>query len=278
MDYKMIAIDLDGTLLNDKKELNDINIEVLRKINSLGVEVVIATGRRYSSAKELVKPLNIDLVIMANNGNIIRNSWDDKILITKYLNRDDFYSLVEEGKKRGLYPITHVDHFEEGYDMMIELDLDDEKYSPYIESNLTGYKKIEDFLKYDKDKVLAVCYTGDNNMLKDFEDYIAKNYPNKYNSHIMSKLTVAGGLLEIMHPKGSKWLSLKDYAKDKGIKPKEIIAIGDDNNDIEMVKSAGLGIAMKNASDNLKAVCDITTDLTNNEGGVGYILKKIFNI
>lgn len=278
MDYKMVAIDLDGTLLNDNKELLDINIEVLREINSLGVEVVIATGRRYSSAKDLVKPLNIDLVIIANNGNIIRNSWDDKILITKYLNRDDFYSLVKEGKKRGLYPITHVDHFEEGYDMMIELDLEDEKYSPYIESNLTGYKKIENFLEYDKDKVLAVCYTGDSNKLKKFENYISKTYPKKYNSHIMSKLTVAGGLLEVMNPMGSKWLSLRDYAKEKGIMPEEIIAIGDDNNDIEMIKGVGLGIAMKNASDNLKEICDIVTDLSNNEGGVGYILKKIYDI
>lgn len=278
MKYKMIAIDLDGTLLNDNKKIRKENIDLIRKINDNGIEIVIATGRRYWSAKNLTKEIGIDIVIMANNGNIVRKVSDDRLLITKYLKLDDFYTLVEQGRKKGLYPIVHVNHYHEGYDMMIEMDIEDIKYSSYMNKNQDRYKQIEDFLNYKDGKVLAVCFSGDIDKLEKFEKMIKGLYPSKYNSHIMSKLTIVGGLLEIMHPLGSKWLSIKEYAFDKGIYPKEIIAIGDDNNDIEMIKEAGLGIGMKNGSPKVKEAADVITDKTNNEAGVAHILREVLKL
>lgn len=276
MKYKMLAIDLDGTLLNEEKKLTVENINTLKKIHNKGVEIVIATGRRYWSAKSLTKDLNINLVIMANNGNIVRKVYNDEVLVTKYLNESDFYTLIKRGRERGMHPILHVDHYEQDYDIIIEFDVNNEKYSSYMAKNLDRYKKIDDFLSYKDSKVLAVCYLGDIKNLEEFESFIKNSYPKKYSSHIMSKLTIAGGLLEIMNPMGSKWLSLKEYAFEKGIKPKEIIAIGDDNNDIEMLKNAGLGISMKNASKKVKEVADIITEQTNNESGVSKVLNKVF--
>ncbi|WP_425446411.1 HAD family hydrolase [Dethiothermospora halolimnae] len=278
MKYKIIAIDLDGTLLNNNKDIVKENIEVLNKLNKDGIEVLIATGRRYWAAKRLTKDLNMNLVIMANNGNIVRTASDDKVLVKKYLNRSDFYKLVKESKSRDMYPILHVDHYEEGYDLLLELDEGNKKYSHHVSEKMNRYKWIEDFLKYEDPKVLAAVYVGDMKKLSEFERDLKENYPKKYSSHIMSKLTVAGGMLEVMHPLGSKWLTLEEYAKAKGIKDHEIITIGDDNNDIEMIKKAGLGIAMKNGSDEVKSIADIVTDSTNNEGGVGKVLKKVFDI
>ena len=278
MSYKLIALDLDGTLLTDDKMILEDNINTIRNIHNLGVEIVIATGRRYWSAKQLTSELGFNFVIMANNGNIVRNISDERLIITKYLDIDDFYTLIKEGRKRGIYPIIHVDHYDEGYDIMIEYEIKNSKYGSYMSKNLDRYKKIEDSLNYEDDKVLAVCYSGDIAILKEFEIFIKTKYPNKYSSHIMSKLVASGGLLEIMHPLGSKWLSLKEYANNKGIKSEEIIAIGDDNNDIDMIKNVGLGIAMKNSSENLKTYANLITEKDNNEAGVGHILNKIFKI
>lgn len=278
MNYRLIAIDLDGTLLNDEKQIPNNNVNILRNINNIGVEIVIATGRKYRSAKELIKALELNLVVMANNGNIARNTTNDKVLVTKYLNPADFYTLVKEGRKEGLHPIVHVDHYNEGYDIIIELDAEELKYSPYMSKNLDNYKSVDDFLNYKDAKVLAVCYVGNTEKLEKFQQIIRNECPNKYSSHIMSKLTIAGGLLEVMNPLGSKWLSLREYALEKGIRPEEIIAIGDDNNDIEMIKKAGLGIGMKNGSHGAKEAADIITDKSNNEGGVGEILKKVFKL
>ena len=118
---------------------------------------------------------------------------------------------------------------------------------------------------------------GEEDEIESFLDSVTKKYPEKYSSNIMENIS-AGALLEIMNPLGSKWLSLEEYSKEKGISREEIIAIGDDNNDIEMIKKAGLGIAMKNASLGVKKVADIITKEDNNEDGVANILREVLNI
>ena len=278
MNYKLIAIDLDGTLLTDDKKVPEGNKKVLIDAIHKGYEVVIATGRRYWSAKRFVEEIDENLTILANNGNIARNIKDDKILIKKYLDKDDFYTLIEEGKKKELYPIIHVDNYEEGYDMVIELDKDNEKYCNYLSDNIDRYKKIEDLTKIDTPKVLSVVYVGDKNVMEKFNLYITRAYPGKYSSHVMYNLKIAEALLELMNPNGTKWLSLEEYAKGKGIISSEIIAIGDDSNDIEMLTKAGLGIAMKNSSDFVKKTADVITRKDNNNCGVAYTLRKILNL
>lgn len=105
-----------------------------------------------------------------------------------------------------------------------------------------------------------------------------KGIQKKYNSHVMENIQVTEALLEIMNPLGCKWLSLQEYAKQKGIKDSEIIAIGDDNNDIQMIKNAGCGIAMKNASEQVKKVADIITEKDNNESGLAFELRRVLKI
>ena len=278
MNYKLIAIDLDGTLLTDDKKVPEENKKVLVDAIHKGYEVVIATGRRYWSAKRFVKEIDENLTILANNGNIARNIKDDKVLIKKYLDKDDFYTLIKEGKKKELYPIIHVDNYEEGYDMVIELDKDNEKYCNYLSGNIDRYKRIEDLTKIDTPKVLSVVYVGDKNVMEKFNLYITRAYPGKYSSHVMYNLKIAEALLELMNPNGTKWLSLEEYAEEKGIISSEIITIGDDSNDIEMLTKAGLGIAMKNSSDFVKKTADVVTEKDNNNCGVAYTLRKILNL
>lgn len=278
MNYKLLAIDLDGTLLTDDKRMLEENKKVLAALSKQGLEIIIATGRRYWSAKNFVKELGIDLIILANNGNIIRRISDDRVLVTKYLEKDDFHEIVKKGRSIGLYPILHVNHYEDGYDLLIEEDEEGNKYSNYVKKNIIRHKKMKNILDYEESKILVICYESSYETLRKFEEKIHKEYPRKFNTHILLNGSDIGPILEIMSLKGSKWLSLRDYAKDKGINESQIIAIGDDNNDVEMVEKAGLGIAMKNGTDKVKKVADIITKKTNNEAGVAQVLKEIFNI
>lgn len=273
----MVAIDLDGTLLTDDKKITNENIKVLREIYDLGVEIVIATGRRYWSAKNLVKSLGLDLIILANNGNIIRKISNDELLVTKYLNKEDFNKLIEKGKELELHPIVHVDHYNEGFDFVLEFDKDDERYYSYLSMKESRYILVDDLTKFNSHRILVTCYTGDYEILKDFQQNILKEYPNRFNTHIMES-TKIGAILEFMNPLGSKWLTLQEYARTKGIRKEEIIAVGDDNNDVEMIQKVGLGIGMKNGTKLVKEAADIITSKTNNESGAADILSKIFNI
>lgn len=275
--YKLIAIDLDGTLLNDDKEISLENIKTIQELIEKGYEVVIATGRRYWSAKDLTKVINRDITILANNGNIVRNSSNDEVLNAKYIELKDFRTIMKEGKERNLYPIIHVDGYEEGYDIIVELENENENYFNFLKGE-TRIKQINNYLEIIDQNILAVVYAGFKSELNSFHLDINKKYPNIYNTHIMENITVAEALLEIMNPLGTKWHSLSEYATSKGINPKEIITIGDDNNDIGMIKNAGLGIGMKNASLSVKSVSDIITKKDNNESGVAFELKRVLNV
>lgn len=278
MNYKLVAIDLDGTLLTEEKRIPSKNAQVLRKLSDKGIEIIIATGRRYWSARKFMREIDMNLTVVANNGTIIRSMNDDKAILNKYLNKEDFYTLVREGRKRGLYPVIHVDHFDEGYDIMIELDREHENYSSYLYDIPNRYKQIEDLLLYENPRVLSVVFPGEINLLKDFHELLNNTHKGKYCSHILTSLSKVGPILEVMGPLGSKWKTLSDYARQKGITEKEIVAIGDDDNDIEMIKNAGLGIGMKNASPGVKKVADMITEQTNDECGVAEVLTKVFGL
>lgn len=276
MKYKLISIDLDGTLLNDKKEISKKDIDTLQKLSDLGIEIIVATGRSYWSAKQFIKNSMLEFVIMANNGNIVRNIRNDEVILSKYLPNEDFYSLLKEGRKMDLYPIIHADHYQEGYDLIIELDKNHLKYSNYLNNTIDRYKKIEDALNYNSGRILSVCYLSSVDVLEKFYTILINKYSGLYACHILKTLTKVGPMLEVMNPNGSKWNSIKEYALTKGIKRDEIISIGDDTNDLCMIKEAGLGIAMKNAHDDIKKYADIISGKTNNECGVSAVLTEIF--
>lgn len=152
------------------------------------------------------------------------------------------------------------------------------KYYNYVAQSEERYRKVENYLEVNDSNILAVVYAGGKEELEGFHSHITKRYPNKYNSHVMENVKVAEALLEIMNPLGCKWLSLSEYAKEKGISESEIIAIGDDNNDAQMIKNAGCGIAMRNASEGVKKVADIITEKDNNESGVAFELRRILDL
>lgn len=273
--YKLIALDLDGSLLNDEKEIPKENLDVLHQLVDKGYEVVIATGRSYYSARRITGDIKEELIYICNNGNIVRDALDDRLLATKFLDPKDSKIILEEGFSRDLDPIIHVDFFHKDYDIILG---EGNKYADMYNGQ-TGLfsraKIVEDRLEDNLDRVLALVYPGNMDILKDFNYSINQLYPDRYNSHIMENIQMAEGLLEIMNPLGTKWNSLIEYASSQGIKAEEIIAIGDDNNDIEMIMNAGLGIAMKNAGELVKEVANKVSKKDNNNSGIAFELKKL---
>ena len=276
--YKLIALDLDGTLLNSQKRISDENIKFINTVMSLGYEVVIATGRRYFSAKELTKDISGDMTILANNGNLLRKSLRDEIIFSKYLNREDYHIILEEGKKRNLSPIIHVDYYDEGYDMVIEGNFKDERYFGYFSDDEKRVKGLIENDFYLQDRVLAMVYPGRLDKLREFHQYLNDLHPSRFNSHVLEHIQIAEAMFEVMNPLGSKWKSLAQYSKSIGVEQQEIIAVGDDNNDVEMLLNAGLGIAMKNGSLLAKNAADIITERDNNQSGVEYELRRVLGL
>lgn len=274
--FKLIAIDLDGTLLDDKKRIPQENIKCLDDLINKGYEVVIATGRMYSSAKGLASGIHESLTILANNGNIVRKSDNDELIFAKYLERDDSFNIISLGKQLELHPIIHVNYYDEGIDMVIEEKGFDAE-SPYFYNNKNRLRILPKDDIMDIGNILAIIYPGQMKKLEHFYNQLNKSYPDRFSNHILENISIAEGFYEIMNRGGNKWRSLLEYASMKNIKPKEIVAIGDDNNDVEMILNAGLGIAMKNGSKLVKEASDLVTKYDNNKAGLAYELSKILD-
>lgn len=274
MKYKMVVFDLDGTLLDNKKEINDYTAEIIEKIYNRGIIIIIATGRNYYEAKLLTEKLRINKIIMANNGCIVRNTLTEEVIYEKYLDYNTFIKIYDEGKKQSLHPIIHVNEYYNNYDIVIEHDIANDNYLGYMKNKNKRYKII-DFKNHIFNNILSVCYLGDYEKLEKFENEMKCKYGSLFNSTCARNLNIRA-LLEYMNKNGCKWKSIKEYAQSKGIKPEEIVTIGDDNNDIEMIINSGLGIAMKNGTHKIKEAADIISQYDNNNYGVAVEIKKIF--
>ncbi|MGD9569308.1 MAG: Cof-type HAD-IIB family hydrolase [Sedimentibacter sp.] len=275
MSYKMIVLDLDGTLLDDEKQISEKNLKILNELHKRNIEIVIATGRNYYMAKMLTEKIkNVQPVILANNGAIIRHSENDEVVEQIYLNPMEFEKIYLEGLKVNLNPVIHVDEYANGYDLLYEREDYEEAYLGYIKKDYTRARLMK-FIPSSMDKILSVCYFDEYDKLCTFANEMKNKGMGRFNT-ICNRNISKRALLEFLHPDGCKWSALKKYAATINVKKDEIIAIGDDNNDIELLKNSGLGIAMKNGTkESIKAAGNVTR-FDNNNSGVYYALAEIF--
>lgn len=276
--YKLIAFDLDGTLLNDEKTVNRRNLQVIRKLQEDGIEIVIATGRGYMSAKNLIRDIEGDLICIGNNGTIVRNLKDNKLIDAKHMEIEDIIKLVKIGDRFKLDPIIHINEFDNGYDVMIR-ELENRSTNKVrLSTSDLRMRQVGEFGKDNLTTALQIAYFDRKKDLTRMHEETFKMGKGRFNSHILTNVDSAEAILEYLPMNVSKWSTLKDYAKSQGISPKEIISFGDDNNDKEMLTMSGLGIAMKNANNTIKSISDIVTEEDNNADGIYQELVRIFDL
>lgn len=275
MNYKMVALDLDGTLLNDEKQISDKNIEILNKLHESNVEIVIATGRNYYMAKELTyKIKNVQPVILANNGTVVRRSENNELLDFNYLDSIEFEKIYGHGLRYGLNPVLHVDEYFNGYDVIYERDDYEEAYKGYIKKDYSR-ARLTKFIPNKINNILSVCYFDEYSRLFSFVEEMKESGSDKFGM-VCSRNISDRALLEFLHPNGGKWAALKKYAQNRNIAAHEIIAMGDDNNDIDMLKNSGLGIAMKNGTEETAKAALKISRYDNNDSGIYHELSEIF--
>ena len=277
MSYKMVVLDLDGTLLNDEKKISEKNIYMLNELKNSGIEIVIATGRNYYMAKQLTENINfVSPVILANNGAIIRRSHNDELLECNYLDTSSFEKIYNEGLKHDLNPVIHVDEYKNGYDLIYEQENYEEAYWGYIKR---GYERarLRKFEPMELKNILSVCYLDEYKKLCQFGHEMKEHNNGKFHT-ICNRNINRRALLEFLHKDGCKWTALEKYVNTINTNSDEIIAIGDDNNDLELILNSGMGIAMKNGTDECKRAANIISEYDNNNSGVYYALSEIFKI
>lgn len=261
MKYKLVALDLDGTLLNSDHEISDYSGRVLKKLDKLGIKVVIATGRSYSSLKPKIHEYKLEHPVVCYNGAMIRDGKTDKILFNSTLKEDISQTLIDISRRESI-------HFHGFYlgDFLHEFKSES---SDYYES-LSGLKGvITDFNDLESYNFTKGMFIGDHDLLKKLEVEIR----DKYDGQIYMAFSKPV-FLEIMDIEASKAKALDRIIKEYGILREEVIAFGDGLNDSEMLKFAGKGIVMCNGHEDLKKRFE-NSKYTNDEDGVARYLEDL---
>lgn len=258
--YKLIAIDIDGTLLTtDKKLLAETKKDITSAYNK-GVVICICTGRGYPAAKRYIEQLGLDIPLILYNGSRVRRSNDSEILYNQVINvktAKEVYGLINEYNGTCCFWKNDTLYFNKN-----------DEYAVYYE-NLTTIRpkfvdEVNDELLTDINKFI---WFGKSEWLEQVQNDILAN------CHAVDYFKSNTELLEIVPLNVNKGNSLKYLCDSLGILPEEVIAIGDEENDLSMIQFAGMGVAMGNAKDIVKQNANYIT-LTNDENGVGEVIRK----
>lgn len=274
--YKMVVVDLDGTLLNDKKQVSKKNAEVINKIyKDKDVKFVIATGRNINDINQVIETIGeaINQYIIASNGGIIKDNVKNKYVLEKYLEQQEVVAIIDSYREKNLIGLAHTQDGQftekEAYvEIGTSVNTINDLKTYYLENNVTTTSMItlhgeEKDLKKMIDEIKSKFSELDTT---DICDIIVHRENDIYQSKY----------IDIMKKGSTKANAIKLLADYLNIKQEEIIVIGDGANDISMFEVAGYKIAMKNANESLKEKADYITDDNNNDG-VAKALEKIFS-
>lgn len=260
---KMVATDIDGTILNWDFEFSPEVIECVKKLTKNGIKVVLVTGRMHRAALKLAQKLELETPIVSYQGGLIKEQ-SGKTLYEKTMDVNRAKEVIKWAKENNVHINLYMDDvlYVENDNIAVKR-YTGERYIPYEVCNFDGLeiKNVNKILAIDFDDIERV--TGWVNYLRQKmpELYIVKSTPY---------------FCEISNPEAKKSCAVEFLSNYYGIKKEEILTIGDQNNDIELLKSGGVAVAMGNATDELKKYADFVTDTIDNNGFVKAIEKFVF--
>lgn len=275
---KLVAIDIGGTLITDDNKITEENIEILKKIKSLGIKISLVTARMYSSTKYISNLIDADFGVFGNGSNVM-NLKDFNTYYSEIIPNQIVKELVNFGKENDMY--IHLSQLlcetsDENKYFLRKHNILNQNYSEELKSNI---KKVDDLNKYVNvvNDVVNVIFVTEKNM----DEFIGKfklKFPNlfitEYNKNLYeTAINQTINYLEIGIKNTTKLDGLKELIKQININAEEVLVIGDGNNDVEMFNYFKNSGCLLNGSEKAKKVANYISKKTNNDSGVSEIIK-----
>lgn len=264
--YKLAVFDLDGTLLDKHHEISEENLYAIKKLESKGCKIVIATGRPDMLVKEYVKKMDILEPVISCNGAMIRNPFTKEVVFKKVIAKEDVKAIIELCQRdHHIYmaytedAIISTDNYRTQYfigrNQKLEKDCRTnfiiEENASYIAETYEVYKIL--IIEKDTDKYLRI-----DEKFKSFSE--------------LTRVQSASGFYDIMPENTSKKLAIDHLIDHYHIDISEVVAFGDNYNDLEMLKHAGTAITTANGVSAVKEIVDYIS-VDHNESGVSYAIN-----
>ena len=257
MNYRLLAIDIDGTLVNSRDELTPATRAAIARATAAGIHVVLATGRRYRRALNLVESLGLGVPLVTASGALVKDPTTHETLYRAEFDPAALRLLLVTLAEQGCEAILNGDTHAEGFDFYYTRNgARCPELSEYLERN-TGLGRLwADWPENPPPTLYAGFVIGGLEEMLRLETLIQHRVPGALSTHVLRSPRYSGYLCEFSPAGATKWSAIRRLADGWGIGDEAICAVGDDVNDIPMIRAAGLGVAMGNALPPVKAVAD----------------------
>lgn len=289
--YKLMAIDLDGTLLDSYGNVSEENKQAIKNALENGIEVVIASGRPIMSVKSIASRVGASKYIICGNGAVTYDMDKEEIIYDRFIDKEKVLQIVKICEENSIYYSIYTEDTiltkSLNYNVLF-FNQENAKKEPTKRVKINIVQDIYEYIKSsDNQKYLKITICDDNKVI--FTGILKKlREINKIEvldvAHMSRKVIKSGTedvlveyyYTEITSENVDKWFAIKDLIEKIGINENEVIAIGDNVNDLMMIEKSGKGIVMQDSAEYIKEKADYVT-CSNDESGVAKAINDIIN-
>ncbi len=286
--YKLVAVDLDGTMLNHYGEISEKTKENVARCLEKGIEIVLASGRPIDSIRTISEDLGIKSYFIAGNGALVYDIQNDEIIYKNYIKKEKVLEIIKICEENSITYNVYTDKVILTTNLKFNVLYYYKENLKKEESKKTNISIVENMYEYVKhmkeEKFLKITICDENSSIfhsitkkikeiNGIEILDIAHMSRKIIKQGTEEIPVEYFYTEISANNVDKWNALEFLIKKLDIRPEEVIAIGDNINDKKMIENAGLGIAMEESTPEIIKVAKEVTD-TNDEDGVAKVLEK----
>lgn len=289
--YKLVAIDLDGTLLNSYGEISVENKNAIKKASENGVNIVLASGRMPSSVKNIAKEIGADKYIISGNGTLIYDLQKEQIIYDAFMEKEKVLQIIKICEENSIYYNVYTQNSVIAKSLNYNILYYHNENSKKPEEKRTNINIVDNVYKFiqdnynlnilkmticDNDKIIFSGIIRKLKMIPDIEVLEVEHMSRKNIKSGTKDVSLEYFYTEISNKNVNKWTAIQFLMNKLNIKKEEVMAIGDNANDKEMVENAGLGVAMGESMLKANNIGDVFVK-DNNSSGVAEAINKYIN-
>jgi hydroxymethylpyrimidine pyrophosphatase-like HAD family hydrolase len=282
MPIRLLALDLDGTLLNSRGQVSEGNRKALEQARERGVRVAIVTGRRFRDARPTALELGLDVPVIAHNGALTKHARTLETVAVLLLPLAAARRSLEVGRAAGTDALLSDDHEGPGvlvYDRLSGDNLAAQLYVNWArrihgENGREAVRQVASLEEFLDHEPVHIAFSGGCAKMKVLENELRQELGTTARIFSTTYKSMDFTLLDILHPEASKGVGVAAAAAELGVLREEVMAVGDNLNDLEMLHYAGTGVVMANAEASLHEIDGFYATGTNDEDGVALAIDR----
>ena len=283
MPIRLLALDLDGTLLNHRGAISDRNRTALDKARDAGVRVAVVTGRRFRDSRPIALELGLDVPLISHNGALTKHARSLETVAVLPLPLDAARDALRIGREAGADALLSDDHEGLGVLVFDHLSGENAAVHKYVEwarrihgddEGQEAVRQVESIETYMDHEPVHLAFSGPCAQMDDLEQLLQAELGQRIKVLCTKYPEQDFTLVDVMHPSASKGAGVAAAATELDIAPEEIMAVGDNYNDLEMLLFAGTGVVMANAPLSLRELAGLHPTASNVDDGVALAIER----